>query len=51
LVDHFRHKGSERRGAGGGISAVIGGAMLGLDRLIRPSIEHTIETEERVLKR
>ena len=54
VVDLIRGKkgtGDKRRG-GGGISNVVGGAMLELDRLLtRPSIEHTIETEQPTLKR
>ena len=51
MVDHFRGRGSERRGSGG-ISAGIGAAMQELDRLMtRPSVEHQIETEQPVLKR
>lgn len=50
-IDHFRGRGSERHGSGG-ISAGIGAAMQELDRLMtRPSIEHQIESEHRVLKR
>ena len=45
-----RDKKGEWRG-GGGISSGVGAAMLELDRFVRPSAEHTIETEERVLKR
>lgn len=50
IVDHVRnsHK-RERRGTGGG--GALGGAMLELDRLIRPSSEHTIEAQNQVLRR
>jgi hypothetical protein len=50
IVDHVRngHK-RERRGGGGG--AGLGGAMLELDRLVRPSVEHTIEAQNQVLRR
>jgi len=50
-IDHFRGRGSERQGSGG-ISAGIGAAMQELDRIMtRPSVEHQIESEHRVLKR
>ena len=50
-IDHFRGRGSERRGSGG-ISAGIGAAMQELDRLMtRPSAEHKVEAEQPVLKR
>lgn len=50
-IDHFRGRGSDRRGSGG-ISAGIGAAMQELDRIMaRPSIEHQIENEQRVLRR
>jgi hypothetical protein len=51
MIDHFRSKGSERRG-GGGISAGVGAAMMELDRIMtRPSVEHQVETENQVLRR
>ncbi|HEX4416117.1 MAG TPA: hypothetical protein VH107_20970 [Lacipirellulaceae bacterium] len=51
MVDHFRTRPSERRGSGG-ISAGIGAALHELDRIIaRPSVEHHVDTEQRVLKR
>jgi hypothetical protein len=51
MIDYFRGRGSQRHGSGG-ISAGIAGAMQELDRLVsRPSAEHKIETEHRVLKR
>ena len=51
LVDHLRGKGSDRQGSGSFTSG-IAGAMQELDRLMtRPSIEHQVETENRVLKR
>ncbi len=51
MVDHFRGRGSERRGSGG-ISAGIGAAMQELDRIMtRPSVEHQIEAEQPILKR
>jgi hypothetical protein len=51
MVDHFRGRGSERRGSGG-ISAGVGAAMQELDRLMtRPSVEHQIEAEHQTLKR
>ena len=51
VVDHFRHKASNRPGSGGGISNAVGGAMLELDRILtRPSIEHQIETESPILE-
>jgi hypothetical protein len=50
-VDHFRKPASERKGLGG-ISAGIGAALVELDRLLtRPSVEHQLEAEKRVLKR
>lgn len=50
-IDHFRGRGSDRQGSGG-ISAGIGAAMQELDRIMaRPSIEHQIENEQRVLRR
>jgi hypothetical protein len=50
-IDHFRGRGSDRRGSGG-ISAGIGAAMQELDRLMtRPSVEHQVEAEQRILKR
>jgi hypothetical protein len=50
-IDHFRGRGSERRGSGG-ISAGIGAAMQELDRIMaRPSVEHKIEAEQQILKR
>jgi hypothetical protein len=52
FIDGMRHKASDRPSGGGGISNVVGGAMLELDRLLtRPSVEHQIETETPVLKR
>jgi hypothetical protein len=52
VVDHLRRKPDERRRGGGGISNVVGAALLEADRLLtRPSIEHTIETEKPTLKR
>jgi len=51
MVDHFRTRGSERTGTGG-ISAGIGASLRELDRLIaRPSVEHHIDMEQRILKR
>lgn len=51
MVDHFRGRGSERRGTGG-ISAGIGAAMQELDRIVtRPSVEHQVEAEKPILKR
>lgn len=50
-VDHFRGRGSDRRGSGG-ISSGVGAAMQELDRLMtRPSVEHQIEAEKQTLKR
>src|SRR5438105_3958861 len=34
-VEHFRHKASERKSGGGGISGFVGGAMLELDNFHR----------------
>jgi hypothetical protein len=51
MIDHFRVRGSERRGSGG-ISAGVGAAMQELDRIMtRPSVEHQIEAEHQTLKR
>jgi hypothetical protein len=51
VVDHFRHRASDRPGSGGGISHAVGSAMLELDRLLaRPSVEHQIETESPVVE-
>jgi hypothetical protein len=51
MVQHFHTRPSERRGSGG-ISAGIGAALHELDRMIaRPSVEHQVDTEQRVLKR
>ena len=52
VVDAIRHKASDRPSGGGGISSMVGAAMLEADRLLaRPSIEHQIETENPVLER
>jgi len=52
VIDAIRHKASDRRSGGGGISNMVGAAMLEADRLLaRPSIEHQIETENPVLER
>ncbi len=50
-VDHVRNgRKRERRGGSGG--AVIGSALRELDRLVaRPSVEHVVEAENRVLRR
>jgi hypothetical protein len=51
FVDGIRRKASERPSGGGGISSIVGGAMLELDRLLaRPSVEHQIEIENQVLE-
>jgi hypothetical protein len=49
-VDHIRNsRKRERRGTG---VAAIGNALQELDRLVaRPSVEHTVEAETRVLRR
>ena len=49
-IDYFRGRGSQREGSGG-ISSGIAGAMQELDRLVRPSAENKIETEQPILKR
>jgi hypothetical protein len=52
IVAGMRQRASDRPSGGGGISNMVGAAMLEVDRLFtRPSIEHTIETEQPVLKR
>jgi hypothetical protein len=52
IIDAIRHKASDRRSGGGGISNMVGAAMMEADRLLaRPSIEHQIETENPVLER
>ncbi len=51
MIQHFRSRGSERRGAGG-ISAGVGAALQELDRIMtRPSVEHQVEAEHQTLKR
>ncbi len=51
MIDHLRGKGRERRGSGG-ISAGVGAAMMELDRIMtRPSVEHQVETQNRILRR
>jgi hypothetical protein len=51
VVDHLRHRGSERTGSGS-FTAGIGSAMQELDRLMaRPSAEHIVDAETPVLKR
>jgi hypothetical protein len=50
-IEHFRHKASERKSGGGGISDFVGGAMLGMDKFVRPSAEHHIAAEKQTLKR
>ena len=48
-VDHVRNgRKRERRSTGGG---GLGGVLIDLDRLVRPSVEHTVEAETRVLRR
>lgn len=52
FIDGMRRKSSDRPSGGGGLSNVVGGAMLELDRLTtRPSVEHVIEAEKPLLKR
>jgi hypothetical protein len=52
FVDGMRRKASDRPSGGGGISNIVGGAMMEIDRLIaRPSVEHQIETEHPTLER
>jgi cobalamin synthase len=50
-IEHFRHKASERKSGGGGISGFVGGAMLEMDKFVRPSAEHHIAAEKQTLKR
>jgi branched-subunit amino acid ABC-type transport system permease component len=51
MVEHLRGRGSLRSGSGG-ISAGVGAALQELDRLVaRPSVEHQVEAEQRILKR
>jgi hypothetical protein len=50
-IEHFRHKASERKSGGGGISGFVGGAMLEMDKFVRPSAEHHIAAEKQILKR
>ncbi|HEY4232173.1 MAG TPA: hypothetical protein VGM76_01990 [Lacipirellulaceae bacterium] len=50
-IEHFRHKASDRKAGGGGMSGVVCGAMVEMDKFLRPSVEHRIETEHPVLKR
>jgi hypothetical protein len=50
-VDHVRN-GRKRERRGGSGSAGVGAALQELDRLVaRPSVEHTVEAERRVLRR
>ncbi len=49
-IEHFSHKASERK-SGGGISGFVGGAMLEMDKFVRPSAEHHIAAENQILKR
>ncbi len=50
IVDYLRHPKRERRGGGAGY--VLGPALVELDRLVaRPSVEHTVEAENRVERR
>ena len=52
FIDGMRRKSSDRPSGGGGISSMVGGAMLEIDRLMaRPSVEHTVEAEKPLLKR
>jgi hypothetical protein len=44
-----KSKGRERRG-GGSVSSFVGGAMIEMDRLVRPSVEHTIQVEDEKLE-
>jgi len=41
---------AQRKGGGGYMSNAIGGAMLEIDKLTRPSVEHQIEAERRIVK-
>lgn len=51
MVQHLRTPASKRPGSGG-VSAGVGAALRELDRMIaRPSVEHQVDTEQRVLKR
>ena len=51
MVQHFRTPPSKRPG-GGSMSNSVGAGLQELDRLlVRPSVEHQIEAENRVLKR
>jgi hypothetical protein len=50
-IEHFRHKASKRKSGGGGISGFIAGSMVEMDKYLRPSVEHRIETEHPILKR
>lgn len=40
----------ERQSGGGYMSNAIGGVMLELDKLARPSVEHTIEAQTHVVE-
>ena len=40
----------ERKSGAGYMSNAIGGAMLELDKLTRPSVEHTIEAQSHVVE-
>lgn len=41
---------AERESGGGYMSNAIGGAMQGIDELIRPSAEHSIEAQKPIVK-
>jgi hypothetical protein len=40
----------ERQSGGGSMSNAVGGAMLELDKLTRPSVEHTVEAQSPIIE-
>lgn len=46
LVDTYRKR---ERGCGG-ISSVVGPAMAELQRVVQPSVEHVVETQQQVVR-
>ena len=40
----------ERQSGGGYMSNAVGGTMMEIDKVIRPSVEHTIETQHHLVE-